>query len=574
MTRAPLYMIDGIGPFFVGHPRGRINWSKIPFAQLEREGRLSPARFREIRVAFGRFVRTAAELGFNAVSVDDLAHLTDHAFYAPSLRRRLQTYRDEFAVLFDLAQESGLAVYVTTDIAFFNTELEAVLERDDVRIAHFLASAVERLFLEFPQVRGLIVRLGESDGVDVRGEFLSRITVRTPAQARGYLEALLAVCERTGRDLVVRTWTLGGHPIGDLMWNPATYQATFGGLRSDHLVISMKYGETDFFRYVPLAPHFIDDREHHKLIEFQARREYEGFGEFPSFIGWEYAAYLRQLKAAEKMAGTWVWCQTGGWSASRRLTFVEDSSLWNEINTDVTLALVRDGVTVRDAIRRMCARRLPGRDPGRVERFLRLSSDVIRELWYVDDLAKRPAYLRRLRLPPQVGIVWDTLLITGAVRRLLRDAVADGQAKIAQGDAALAKILIMMDLARELALPVADIEFMYRTCEILAEARRFHFGDPSAAQSARLDALIQEYRLRYPGRFRIVTGGRMPRWAWPVVRAALRVLVRASRPYRWSDRFVVPRLMPALRLALRCLPKRHLPEIATSQGMPLQHFLR
>jgi len=567
-------MIDGIGPFFVGHPRGRINWSKIPFTHLEQDGRLHAARFREIRSSFAQFIRKAADLGFNAVSLDDLAHLTDHASYAPALRRRLADYRAEFGSIFSLAQESGLAVYVTTDIAFFNAELETVLARDDERIAYFLASATERLFQEFPQVKGLIVRLGESDGVDVKGEFLSRTIVRTPAQARRYLEPLLAVCERARRDLVVRTWSLGAYPIGDLMWNPATYRETFGPLRSDRLIISMKYAETDFFRYVPLAPHFLGDHDHYKLIEFQARREYEGFGEIPSFIGWEYAEYLRQLEPAVKMAGTWIWSQTGGWSSSRRLTFVKDSSLWNEINTDVTLTLVRDRVTVSQAIRRMCARRLPGRDPERVERFLKLSSDVIRELWYVDAFAERSLYLRRLRLPPQVAVVWDTLLITGTVRRLLRQAVADGEAKIEQGVQAMDKLRTMLELAIELRLPVEDVEFMYRTCEILAEARRFYFGRPSGAQRARLEALVTEYRSRYPGRFRIVTSDRVPRLAWPILRLALKLMVRPSRRYRFSDRMLLPRVLPLVRMVLQCLPERHLPEIATAQGTPLHHFLR
>lgn len=575
MTRAPLYMIDGIGPFFLHHPPGRINWSKIPFAHLERDGQLNAAAFRNIRTAFGRFVREAADLGFNAVSLDDLAHLTDHVSYTPPLRRRIEAYRAEFAVLFEMARNAGLSVYVTTDIAFFNAALETVLAGDDALIAQFLAASTGQLFADFPHVKGLIVRLGESDGVDVKGEFLSRVTIRTPAQARRYLEPLLAVCEGARRDLVVRTWTLGAYPIGDLMWNPATYRATFDALKSDRLIVSMKYAETDFFRYVPLAPHFLGDRDHHKLIEFQARREYEGFGEFPAFTGWEYADYLRQLQAAEKMTGAWIWCQTGGWSSSRRLTFVQNSSLWNEINTDVTLALAGDGASVSEAIRRTCARRLPGRDPDRVERFLRLSSEVIRELWYVDTFAERTQYLRRLRLPPQIAVVWDTLMITDAVGRLLREAVArDGEAKIAQGFAALEKVRTMRAMARELDMPVADIEFMYATCEIIAEARRFYFGRPSAAHQARLEVLVQEYRTRYPGRFRIVTGDRMPRLAWPLVRLALKLLVRPSRHYRVSDRVLLPRVLPLIRLALRRWPRRHLPELATAQGMPLHHFLR
>ena len=571
--RRPLYMIDGIGPFFIGHPAGRINWSKIPFTHLEQYGWLAPDRFRAIRQAFGQFVRTAADLGFNAVSLDDLAHLTDHVFYGRALRERIAIYRAEFSELFALAQAAGLGVYITTDIAFFNATLDGVLARDDDRIAHFLATATERLFVEFPNVKGLVVRLGESDGVDVQGEFLSRITVRTPAQARRYLRRLLDVCERAGRDLVVRTWTLGAYPIGDLMWNRATYSETFDALRSDRLLISMKYGETDFFRYVPLAPHFLADRVHHKIVEFQARREYEGFGEFPSFVGWEYESYIRKLDGAENMAGTWVWCQTGGWSSSRRLTFIKDSSLWNEINTEVTLTLVRDRTSVTEAIRRLCGRRLPGRDPVRVEDFLRLSSEVIRELWYIRAFSEHPRYLRRLRLPPQIAVVWDTVLITDTVRLLLRDAVRDRATAVAEAERALEKVHTMVALAVELQLPVDDVMAQYRLGEILVEARRFYFGK-TAGRHARLDALVQEYRQRHAGRFRVVTSDRIPRGTWPLVRLACRVLVRPSSRYRASDRWVLGRVWPVLRLALAALPRRHLPEVATAQGMPLRHFLR
>ena len=30
-----MFMTDGIGPFFVGHPPGRIIWPKIPFHNQE-----------------------------------------------------------------------------------------------------------------------------------------------------------------------------------------------------------------------------------------------------------------------------------------------------------------------------------------------------------------------------------------------------------------------------------------------------------------------------------------------------------------------------------------------------------
>ncbi len=567
-------MIDGIGPFFIEHPGRKINWSKIPFEHLEQDGCVNEPRLHRIRHAFAEFTEAVAPLGFNAVSLDDLAHLTDHVAYSPLLRRRIETYQREFDALFGLAVRAGLAPYVTTDIAFFNRDLELALGDDQESIVRFLAAAAERLFKRFPAVRGLIVRLGESDGVDVRSDFRSRLTIRTPVDARRYLRALLTVCEQAGRELIVRTWSIGAYPIGDLMWNPETYRATFDGLDSPRLIVSMKYGETDFFRYVPLAPHFLQDRRHRKLLELQARREYEGFGAFPSFVGGEYARYLRQLRQASDLAGVWVWCQTGGWTAARQVTFVKDSSLWNEINTAVAVRLARDGGTVRAAVETFCRERLPGRDPRKLRQLLRLSSFVVRELWYVDDFARRAVYFRRLRLPPQITVFWDTILITDTVRSLLRHFVRDGRAKIGQGYAALARIRDMQALAGELALPAEGLEFQYRTFEILAVAREYYFGRPSPAVVARLRALAAAYRRDCPGHLRVVIGLPTLGERRFLLRLGLTLLFRSRGRYRLADRLLLLRVPALVRLALTRWSARRLPDVATGQGMTIGHFWR
>lgn len=214
MSRAlELLLLDGIAPFFLEAPRGRLNWSKIPFSTLERDGLPAPERFRRVRDAFARFADTAAAWGFNALTLDDLAHCSDHPCYEPVLRHRLEAWRREYRTLFRIAAERGLRIYLTTDIAFFTPALDRTL-RGDAAIREFLAAAAHEAFLAFPEIAGLIVRLGESDGLDVRGDFHSRPVLRTPAQARLCLRALLDVCEARHRDLVVRTWSLGAFPCG------------------------------------------------------------------------------------------------------------------------------------------------------------------------------------------------------------------------------------------------------------------------------------------------------------------------------------------------------------------------
>ncbi len=569
-------MIDGVGPFFTGHPRGRINWSKIPFSTLERGGRLDREGFRTIRELFKRFAGTAAAMGFTAVSLDDLAHLTDFPAYSPGLRRRITDYREEFDVLFDLAHAAGLKPYLTTDIVFFNRELDAALGRDDERIVPFLKASVEALFRDFPRVSGLIIRFGESDGVDVKGEFRSRPVLRTPSQVRRYLLALLSVCEPARRNLVVRTWSLGAYPVGDLMWNRRTYEEVFGLIRSPQLFISMKYGETDFFRYVPLCSHFREDPHHAKIVELQARREYEGFGDYPSFVGWDYERYMRELAGCRNMAGVWVWCQTGGWTASRRITFVKDSSVWNEINVHVTAGVVIHGLSVDEAVRRWCREHLPGRDPEKCLELLKLSAEVIRELLYLPDYAGRSVYFRRLRLPPLLHVFWDTILITGPVRTWMRHFTRDRRATIQQGYDALDKIKTMEELAVSLGLPAEDLRAQYAAFEILAVAREVFLGPRSRWREGehRLRGLIQAYRRNHGGPYSFVVKMGPSRMSAGLMGLGLRLVIRHTAPYRLSDRLVYLRALAGIGWLLKFWPSHRLPRLVGSQGMELRHFLK
>jgi hypothetical protein len=130
-----LYILDAIGPFFRAAPPGRVNWSKIPFAGLERDGLVRRDLFPRIREDFRLICEQAAAAGFNALSIDDLAHLHDHPTYPAPLREKIRVYREEFAALFDIAAEHALAVYVTTDIMFYHPSIEATCGDDPVKPA-------------------------------------------------------------------------------------------------------------------------------------------------------------------------------------------------------------------------------------------------------------------------------------------------------------------------------------------------------------------------------------------------------------------------------------------------------
>jgi len=302
---------------------------------------------------------------------------------------------------------------------FYNATLRARLGRRHDRIQAFLQDALARAFDRYPNLRGVIVRIGESDGLDIRSEFRSELALRSARRTRQYLRALLPVFEAHERTLIFRTWTVGAHPIGDLIWNRRTLRRTLRGLDHPRLMLSLKYGETDFFRGLPLNRHFFRVPQP-KLIELQARREYEGAGEFPAFIGRDYERYRDELAARGEPAGVWIWCQTGGWMGFRRRTFLTPPSVWNEINVWVSLRLFRDGDRAPAAVAGYARRYLPDADPARLLQLLQWSEDALDDALYLEEFTRRKLFFRRLRLPPLLWVFWDRVLITAPLRALLR----------------------------------------------------------------------------------------------------------------------------------------------------------
>ena len=373
-----MYIIDTIAPFFLSNcfaPGQTVNWSKVPFALLEQNGIVPLSSCDQIVRRFDAYLERVAPLGFNAISIDDCAHLVTLRDYSGALVKKINRYVDLYRRLFACAKNRSLQIFINSDIMFFPAGATVSLH-EAVRT---MTIALRRLFEEHECVSGVIIRFGECDGMDVSGELLSRLVVRNPPQARELIGRLVAVCEEFNRLLIVRTWTVGAYPIGDMIWNPHTFHAAFSGIESDRLIVSHYYGNSDFYRFLTLNP-LIFEGPHQKIVEFQARREYEGFGEFPAFVGEQYEHYRDQLLRCKNLAGIHVWCQTGGWGRFNKLSFMPGSSLWNEINATVTIDLFRRGCSAQDSVSALSKKRFPQKDPGTLIRLLENSEMIINQL--------------------------------------------------------------------------------------------------------------------------------------------------------------------------------------------------
>lgn len=538
-----LHLIDAIGPFFRGHEVRTINWSKIPWQNVPKacDG-AADAWWAQVRADLTRFADQASAWGFNAVSLDDVTHLADHAWLEPELRQRIAFYQEEFARCFAIFTERGLAVHVTMDVMTYTPELRRRMVEARRGVNDYLAGLLEGFFHSFPQVAGIILRIGESDGKGVHDEFRSELVIQKPAQARCLLRDLLPVCERHGRRLIFRTWTVGAYRIGDLMWHRGTFTRVFEGIDSPALVISMKYGESDFFRYLPLNRNFFRTKIP-KIVELQTRREYEGCGEYPSFVGWEYERYARELAHADNVIGCMVWCQTGGWVPFRRIALIDPEAVWIDLNTFVTLRIVKDGWSVEGAVRAFVKERALGDADALIE-LLRCSDEVVRELLYVEEFAQQKLYFRRVRIPPMLQVYWGNIFINHSVKKLLRHFVREPEAALHSAVRCMDRLEQMIALAPRAGVPVADLEYMRDTFRLLALAREYYFTEFTPETEPRLREAKRAYKAKYAkrglrARYRIKTDFK-PFWLHPrYLGWAAALLLRRKRGYRIIDKLLI-----------------------------------
>ncbi|MFT3990395.1 MAG: hypothetical protein QM680_03190 [Luteolibacter sp.] len=537
-----LFLIDAIGPFFRNYEKPRINWSKIPFPHLATEGPQRRIQWDQIAGDLRTFAREATALGYNAVTLDDLAHLALHPLQEPEIQHRIQIYREEFTYLFRLLKnEFGLKIFLTTDVIPVTPAIDSEL-KSRAQLESYYGELVRQILHDFPELSGLILRIGESDGKDVRDPIRTRLHLRSPREVRKLITRLLPDFEKSGKTLILRTWTVGAHRIGDLIWNEGTLDEVLRGIDSPHFIVSMKYGESDFFRYLPLSRGFFTIPQN-KLLELQARREYEGAGEYPSFIGWDCEQFARELRDVKNLAGISVWCQTGGWHRFRRLAFLEDRDIWIRLNVAASIGIFRDRKTAEETLIAYLGetRAHPALE------LLRHADAAIRHLLYIEDFAKLRLFFRRVRIPPLLHVYWDVIFINHAVRKVLRHFVPDPARALLNGQAAAAKFPHMIALAREAGLPADDIEHMRDVFSLLLLARRYYFLPYDPTLIDRLRSAKKSYKLRWPAHKRQRYRLKLSFLPFHVKRRTLawtgQVLLRKKHPYRLLDHLLTLHLL-------------------------------
>ncbi len=566
-----LFLIDAIGPFFRGYDRERVNWSKIPFMHLDG---LDASGWAEVEEEMRCFAGSVMEQGYNAVTLDDLAHLAPHPLHEPSVMSRIAFLRERFSRIFDfLTKDFGLRVFLTSDVLPMTPGLVDAMVEDPDELEGYYRNLVRGVLEDFPQLAGLVMRVGESDGHDVKDPIRTLLHLRNPAAANRLLRQMLPDFEHLDRELIFRTWTVGAHRIGDLIWSRETLDRTLEGLDSPKLIVSMKHGESDFFRYLPLNPAFSHVKQR-KLLELQARREYEGAGEYPAFIGWDCERFASELSGVQNMAGISVWCQTGGWHRFRRRAFLEKDGrdVWIRLNTQAAISVFKDHKSANEAVETLLG---PERTTATMA-LLGHADRAIRDILYVPEFASTAWYFRRVRIPPMLHVYWDSLFVNHALRKLMRHLVTDAGRTLAEGEQAAMVLPEMVPLAMEAGLPAEDVEHLCDFLSIVLLARRCYFGGADETIWDEIRAAKRAYKRRWPRhqRYRI----RISEDTFPVRRRVLsmsiRLLLRNRSDYRVLDRLLLLYLASPIFDALLRTRNKVLPKLLRKSAMGVQTLLK
>ena len=568
-----LFLIDAIGPFFRGYEKQRVNWSKIPFMHLAEAG---PEQWQRIEEDLRHFAGQVSAQGYNAVTLDDLAHLAPHPLHEPEIAERISHFRGKFARLFELLhREFGLKIFLTTDVLPMTAAVAAGLGNDPQVLENYYRELVCNVLDDFPLLEGLIVRIGESDGNDVQDPIRTRLHLRNARETNRLLTGLLPEFEKRGRQLILRTWTVGAHQIGDLIWHRDTLAETLKGLESPNFIVSMKHGESDFFRYLPLNRAFFRIKQR-KIIELQARREYEGAGEYPSFIGRDCERFARELVNAENMVGMSVWCQTGGWHRFRRLAYLEndDRDLWIRLNTAAAIGIFRDQKSVETILTDLYG---PQRAASALE-LLRHADTVIHDLFYIEDFARQKLFFRRVRIPPLLHVYWDSLFINHAVKRVLAHFVTDPERALRSGEAAAELFPRMMELAEKSGFPVDDIAHMRDFFGMILLARRYYFLPFDESLRDEIRVAKKGYKQNWPKgsrqRYRVKVSFAPFKLKRRTLSWAAGLLLRRKRGYRLIDRVFTLSLLGFVFRAFHPRNPQSMPKFLRKSAMGVEALFK
>jgi hypothetical protein len=335
-----------------------------------------------------------------------------------------------FSELMDVSAGQGLSTYLWTDMVALTTPLENYFRRrfgsvepESESLWEVYQLGVEELFENFPELEGIILRIGEAGSIYNKPgwDYRSELLVRTATAVELMLNAFLRAAEKYDRTIIFRTWSVGVGQIGDMHTNPDTYQKVLGKIHSNHLIVSTKYCAGDFYSWLPLNPTFLTG-DHRRMVEIQAKREFEGFGSFPNYVGPLHQRAVQALLETNPLVeGAWVWTQYGGPLRAGPMIIYPfyGFNVINDLNVYAVSRILQEPYAPIDSISSEWVRDYFGSDTTLVREVVASmngSYPVMLQGLYISQFAKYKVHAMGLEPPPMLWIFeWDILGASSSV---------------------------------------------------------------------------------------------------------------------------------------------------------------
>lgn len=263
---------------------------------------------------------------------------------AAAVRERLKACR-----------QAGISTWAMSDLILFPKRLikkygiaKTFGNPNNPLIEKLLRAQINEVFDQFPNLDGLVTRIGETYLHDAPYHQGAIDHIEDAEKTIIPLMQILReeICVKRNKMLVFRTWRSFDEKLD-------TYEAVSAAIAPHpNLVFSVKHCEGDFHRANPFSK-VIGAGRHPQIIEVQCAREYEGKGAYPNYVahgvieGFEEHAHMpaesissiRQFanQKAELYAGIWTWTRGGGWEGP----YIKNE-LWPDLNAWVMAQWAKD----------------------------------------------------------------------------------------------------------------------------------------------------------------------------------------------------------------------------------------
>lgn len=246
----------------------------------------------------------------------------------------------------EACKEQGTSIYAMSDLVLFPKRLIEKLniektfgDPNNSLTEKLIRAQINEMFDQFPDLNGLVVRIGETYLHDAPYHLGAIDDKKNPEKTIIPLIQILKeeICEKRDKQLIFRTW-------GAFDVNLKNYLKVSDAIEPHkNLIISIKHCEGDFHRSNSFSK-VIGQGKHRQIIEVQSAREYEGKGAYPNYIangvieGFEEYDRMPEEKInsirelvetkPELYAGIWTWSRGGGWNGP----YIKDE-IWCDLNS-------------------------------------------------------------------------------------------------------------------------------------------------------------------------------------------------------------------------------------------------